>query len=734
VKRLLIILAFLPISGTAQDSLWNLWNSASSHDTVKAQVLHDITWTTVFQRPDSAYKLAEKLIAFSNETNQTLFKAKALKIQGISLYFRGDYGGAVAHYNKSLVVFNEINDQKGVAAIHINMGAMFMGINQPDTAILEFESAIKIYKEIGAENEMISPLNNLGLVHCNYGRYQKGIEYYNQAIALSEKLGDKKGIAHNLIALGIASTALGHSNVSIGYHEKALKLFTEINDYRGVISANNSLGAAYGDLGNYPKSIEHLEMSIKMAKEMGDKSSLATAYVNISVAVWENLDTTKSLFYLDAALAIREEFGDEDGIASVCNNLGKIHRLLKHKEEALKYTMRAYDIGQKLGDIHTIQHATDILNHVYKDRGDWENAYFMLELHVAARDSLASDELQKTIIRQQTTYQYEKDKLALQKEQEKKDAIAAKDSERQQVIITAISMGLGILILFALYFLNRYRASQRQKQLIEQQKIEVENQRDLVAEKNKEIMDSINYARNIQAAILPPTKLVKEYLQNSFLLYKPKDVVAGDFYWMEPTNKGVIFAAADCTGHGVPGAMMSVMCSNALTKCVKELKITDPGKILDQTTEIIEGHFKRSEANLMDGMDLALCNLDLSTNELKYAGANNPLWLLKAEGADITEIKADKQPIGHYENRIPYTTHIIQLQTSDTIYIFSDGYQDQFGGQRGKKFKSRPMREMILNMRNESMDRQREIFDDTFEDWRGGLEQVDDVCLIGVRI
>ena len=249
-------------------------------------------------------------------------------------------------------------------------------------------------------------------------------------------------------------------------------------------------------------------------------------------------------------------------------------------------------------------------------------------------------------------------------------------------------------------------------------------------EQHKEITDSINYAKRIQSAILPPKKIVKEYLQDSFILYKPKDLVAGDFYWMEHSDGKVFFAAADCTGHGVPGAMVSVVCNNALNRSVREFGMNTTGGILDKTKELVIKEFANSEDDVKDGMDIALCCLD--GNKLTYSGANNPLWIVRNQ--EIIEIKADKQPIGKFEFEKPFTTHEMDLFKGDSLYIFSDGYQDQFGGDKGKKYKTGNLKKLLLSVQNHSMEKQRDLLNDEFENWRGSIEQIDDVCIIGVRI
>ncbi|MCC7331242.1 MAG: SpoIIE family protein phosphatase [Flavobacteriales bacterium] len=250
----------------------------------------------------------------------------------------------------------------------------------------------------------------------------------------------------------------------------------------------------------------------------------------------------------------------------------------------------------------------------------------------------------------------------------------------------------------------------------------------------KDITDSINYAKRIQNAILPPQRLVKEYLPQSFILYQPKDVVAGDFYWMEYKNDKLLFAACDCTGHGVPGAMVSVICVNGLNRSVREYNLTEPGKILDKTRDIVITEFEKSDEDVKDGMDISLCCLDFKSNTISWAGANNPLWIIRKGSTQIEEIKANKQPIGKTETPQPFTTHSIEFNEGDTLYIFTDGYQDQFGGEKGKKFKAAQLKELLLSIQQENMENQRKIIAKTFDQWKGNLEQVDDVCIIGVRV
>ena len=267
----------------------------------------------------------------------------------------------------------------------------------------------------------------------------------------------------------------------------------------------------------------------------------------------------------------------------------------------------------------------------------------------------------------------------------------------------------------------------------------VRRQNQLIQDQRDDITASINYAKRIQFNLLPHERYFASGFREHFIIYKPKDIVSGDFYWMETIGETTVFALGDCTGHGVPGAMVSVVCNNGLNRSVREYKANKPGEILDKTRELVITEFEKSEDEVKDGMDVALCSLTAAANgtgpsRLEYAGAHNPLWIIRKGVTEVEEIKADKQPIGRFDAPEPFTTHEIELNQGDSCYIFSDGYVDQFGGDKGKKFKSSNLKKLLLSIQSESMDRQRTLLEENFEEWKGSLEQLDDVCMIGVRV
>lgn len=267
---------------------------------------------------------------------------------------------------------------------------------------------------------------------------------------------------------------------------------------------------------------------------------------------------------------------------------------------------------------------------------------------------------------------------------------------------------------------------------------ELDQRNAMLYEQNKELSDSINYALRIQRAILPPDYYVKQLLPDSFVYYKPKDVISGDFYFVEKAlnEDKVIFSAVDCTGHGVPGAMMSVIGFKYLEQAVVENGLTTPADILQFLDVGVNDSLRQTanESGVYDGMDLGLCTIDLKKRELQYAGSYNPLYFVQDDV--LTEIKADKFPIGVNEDGVAdiFTNHTIQLEPGNTVYLFSDGYADQFGGPKGKKFKYGQMKDIILSIQDQPMQQQMKILDQKIQEWQGNMMQVDDILIIGIRV
>lgn len=587
-----------------------------------------------------------------------------------------------------------------------------------------------------------SAYNNIGLVYDDKGEFPKAMEFFLKALKINEETGDKKRTAGVLSNIGNIYKTQHDFPKALSYFFKALKINEEIGNKNWEAANLNNIGIVYMSEEDYFKALSSFLKALEIAKELGNKYGISITQSNIgkiynhqgdSAFSMGNLSFAKTEKYPKAmefyfsSLKISEEIGDKHGIAINLGHIGSLYRKQEKYQDAEKYLLQSLALCKELGTLNYLRQIEESLSKLYYEKGEYKKAYEHLQQYGIAMDSLFSIEKEQDITRKEMNYEYEKKEQAAKLEQEKKVALHQAELKQQTLQRNSFIVGFALMLMLAGVSYRSYRNKRKAFEKIAEQK-------KLVEEKNKEILDSITYAKRIQTAILPPQKLVKEYLQQSFILYKPKDIVAGDFYWLENVGDKILFAAADCTGHGVPGAMVSVVCNNGLNRSVREFGLLDPGKILDKTREIVIGEFEKSEDEVKDGMDISLCALNTSTGNLTWAGANNPLWIIRKNATEIEEFKADKQPIGKLHQMNSFTTHALNLNSGDSIYIFTDGYADQFGGEKGKKLKSSGLKGLLLSIANKPMQEQKEIIDQTFETWKGNLEQIDDVCVIGVRI
>lgn len=586
-------------------------------------------------------------------------------------------------------------------------------------------------------------LHNLGSIFYSKGDYAKAISYFTQSLKIKEDLNDIQGIAATVNNIGNIYLDQTNYEKAKKYYLRSLEISKKLKDKHSMASALSNIGLIYSGQGDYDKALEYQNRSLNLRKEVDDKKGIAVCLSNIGL-IYSNLEEyNKALDYYKQGLDIFTELDDKQGIATSQSDFGNTYFKLGDYKKAIEYGNKSLKIAKDRGAIAQEKYAYSVLYQSYEAIKNYEKALEMYQHFIEIKDSLASEENQKEIIRQEYQYAYEKraaedsvkaavaDKirnaeLMAERAENLKHTVEAKQQTQRSYFLFGF---LALALIFGGFIFNRFRVANRQKIIIEEQKLQVDKAFGDLEIKNTEILDSINYAKRIQNAILPSAAVVQDHLKDSFILYKPKAIVAGDFYWLEVKANKVLFAAADCTGHGVPGAMVSVICNNGLNRSVREHGLTTPGEILDKTREIVLQEFDKSEDDVNDGMDISLCALE--GNKLQYAGANNPLWIIR--NGELIEYKADKQPIGKSIQPVPFTTHTIELLPKDTIYVFSDGYADQFGGDNDRKFKSGAFKSLLLSIQHLPMSEQKKHIENVFEDWKGNLDQVDDICIIGVR-
>lgn len=583
------------------------------------------------------------------------------------------------------------------------------------------QQAIDLSKKNNYKRGLGSGYFIMGWVKHYLGDYDVAQNYYVQAMKLQESIGDDKGLASTLTTMGIIAIRIGNIDKSLEYYQQALTIKEELKDSIGIGALLNNIAVVYYQLEDFDKAIAYMENALKIYEAIGSKQAQSTILYNLGGYYYDEGDREKGIRYIQEAHKATLETGDPYTIAMSYITLSSVKLDERNYKEALKLNNLALDYANKAAAKDQIMSVYETYSDIYSAMGNYHKAFEYQAQYILIKDSIFDSEKSQQITELAEKYESEKKQKEIEllnKEKEKQATITYEQNKRKNTIIFSVIGGLVLVVIFSIFLFKRFRVTNQQKIVIE--------------EKQKEITDSITYAKRIQEAILPPEPIIKKLLPNSFFLYKPKDIVSGDFYWLEQKENKILFAAVDCTGHGVPGAFVSIVGHNGLTRAINEFGLTQPAQILNKLNELVEETLRQKDNEVRDGMDISLCCIDFSNNQLQYAGANNPLYLVRNNEIIIT--KADKQPIGGTGENKTFTNHSFEISKGDSIYIFSDGFADQFGGPKGKKYGYAQFRNFLLSIQNYSMSEQLNLMNEEFNNWKGELEQLDDVCLIGLKI
>lgn len=611
----------------------------------------------------------------------------------------------------------------------------------PDSSIAYCEEAEKLSQKHNLQVQLAYSLH----CECRYlllkGDLKTTIEKLNTAISIFEKNKELKGLAKAYSLKSIALGRLGKREDELKHLLDAKKIYLSLRDKEGLSSILANLANAYNDIGQY----QHALNSLDEHQQLNLPASNQNFYIEINYGsiYYNQKKILEALKHFEKAVAIAHEYKMLDSEITGITHIAECYQELNNPSKAHEY----FQVALKLAsDNHLLVEEKDALVGIvklYENEQNYNKAFFNLKRLKLIEDSLLNIEKIKSINDIEHKLQLtEKEKIiAEQSLALEKEKVALASSRNNTLMLIAGLAIVGIAFLFLFYYNSK---TKKLFALIKQQKLEVEAQKEIIEIKNKDVMDSIHYAKYIQGSMLPSAKIMNNLFPDNFVLYKPKDVVAGDFYWTETINGKPLLAVCDCTGHGVPGAMVSIVACNALNRAIKEFKLTNPALIFDKVNELMQETFSKSDYEVNDGMDGVLCVFDHETMKLHLAAANNPIWIVSPpslktelwkEPWKLSQISADKQPIGKFKEMAnPFTLKSISVDKGEMIYLFSDGYADQFGGPKGKKFKYKQLQELLVSIAKEPLKEQHAILNKTVEDWRGQLDQVDDILIIGIRV
>lgn len=602
--------------------------------------------------------------------------------------------------------YNEINPQKGLGyareAVELSERSRYnKGICVGNTLIGDYyksqmnnSEALKHYVKAasaGEEGKCLPELqviyNIMGIIYSTEDQYELSLKYFIRVAKIAEQLHNAKRLAIAYNNIGISYKDLKRYAEAQNYYAKALALFEQEGMTRGIGSVNSNLGIISNVLG----------------------------------------DNKKALSYDEKALATFVEMKDTASAAGILANIGEVYNDEKQYRKALGYYQEALGVDRKYQAIEFRSDAYDGLSKVYANLGDYKKAYRYNLQHIALQDSIRDEQGMRQVEEMEKRLGSEKQEKEIEilKQKQEIQALHARTQSEQlkqsRIILYSVAGILLVVLLMSVFIYRAYRQIRRTNTEL--------------AEKKKEIQDSINYARNIQEAMLPEVTVLGRYFPEGFGLYLPKDVVSGDFYWFNELNDMLYCAVADCTGHGVPGAFMSMIGIDKLNQSLIDKRISDPPAILSALNVSIKKALKQKDDSSAskDGMDIAVCSYDKVTKQMHYAGANRPLWLLR--GGEIIEYKPTKASVaGFTEHAQVFSGHRIGLQEGDCVYLFSDGFADQFGGMHRKKYMTKQMKQTFLSICRLPMREQEKELERLFHEWKGELEQVDDVLVLGFRV
>jgi serine phosphatase RsbU (regulator of sigma subunit) len=681
-------------SNHAIDSLRKAYNnSENAHERVLIQLDIAKAYYQIYSIDTSIFEY-RKAIGIMHPDSLSL-KAKTLN-QLAHVYRKiEDMDNCLETHRLALNIYEEKNDYPNFARSLSVVGRDYYAQTQYDSAMTYYMEAKEVYERHDIINEDYGfLLHFIGSVFKRQGDNEAACEYYNEEIKYGRTNNFPIIEAEGLYLTGIC----GSGEEALEHYTKSLRIYTQEGSDRMIPLMYTLISGAYKELGKIDSSLYYQELCLKLYRENNEISHLASAL---------------------------------SGISSILIDLGRYN-------EARKYLMEAEEIAKKTQIKQYIRYK-DIYHAYYRlfyKQNNYKEAVKYQSMYYAYKDSVRDSDHQDAIVEMEKIYNDEKQTtmLAMQeKENELQNAenLRLKREGESETFIKYISFSaVGLVLILGIFIYLKYRQSQKQKILISNQKREMQFQKELVEEKNKDITDSMVYASSIQKAIITSEEYISEMFKEFFVFYKPRDIVSGDFYWAYETSDGKkLIAVGDCTGHGVPGAMMSMLGTAFLNEIVVEGGIHKPSDVLNKLRKQIQNALHSEDRK--DGMDMSFCRIE--NNKLTFSGANLPLYLLRK--GDLQEVKGNKQPVGfvpHEEKS--FTDQEIILQPDDQIYLFSDGYADQFGGEKGKKYKYKTFRDKIRGLSGMSLKQQKKIIVDEFDNWKGDLEQLDDVCVVGVKI
>ncbi|MGZ3901449.1 MAG: tetratricopeptide repeat protein, partial [Bacteroidia bacterium] len=676
--------------GKTTDSLQRVL-AGSKEDTSKVNTLINLSWENYSRgNIDEALSHIKEAIKLANKQGFKKGVIKGLIHNGIFNAGRSEYDSALVNYQRALTMAETLNEKKLISKASSNMGIVYMSQGDYQRALNTFYKSLAIDQELNNKTEIGKSFTNLGIVYSYMGNFPKSLECYTNALKIHEFLNEKRSIIKCYVNIGNLYNTQKDFLKAVDYFNKSLKLSKEMGDKQGLAKSYFNLGVAYKGLQEKDKAVECYNRALEFNRELNNPDGISRCYSSLGVINESLKNYDQALNYYKESLSIAEDLESKELIGEAYLNIGYLQGTLKNYKESNENAFKAMSIFREIENPDNLCAVYELLAKNFYSTGKHKQAY---EYHVMFKnlvDSIFNIDNSEMLSDIKTNFEVEKKESELKLQQEKKDAVAMEESRRQVIIRNSIIICAVLFLVLAFLIYRNLHQSKKANEIIKLQKEEVEHQKELVEENRREILDSIHYAKRIQNTLLANKQFIDLNLPGNYVYFNPKDIVSGDFYWATNKQNRFYLAVCDSTGHGVPGAFMSLLNISFLNEAVNERNIEKPNEIFDHVRKRLIENISQEEQK--DGMDGILVCFDNNTGTITYSAANNAPVLVCNN--TLQHLSCDKMPVGKGERDMPFKLYGINNKDC-MLYLYTDGYADQFGGPKGKKFKYKQLDELL---------------------------------------
>ena len=652
--------------------------------------------------------ISEKLVTVYKNSIAKKWLANAIQSIGFVFEKQENYAIALGQYKKELELRGEIKDKISLANCLNKIGELYILQDNIDDGLDYYFKALAHVNELNYKKNCLTIYTNIGNAYKRKKLFTKSLDYYNKALLMAKSINNQIYIAEALSNIGIVYAEFGNNKIAKDYFFKYLNTSISSNNKKNTAQAYLNISNIYERENNLPKAIEAKNKALKLFEEIGNQSDIAFVLANIGTSYLNSSKTAKN-----------------KPIRQTNNVAAKI------------YLNNALKLFQTLGQIENISETYFKISEIENLNQNFKSSLNNYKLHVKYHDSLLKLLDNERSIRAEINYEFTRKEIAAKAEQEKKEELAKKEKDKQQSILNLFVVAFIFMITLIIVILKNNRTKQKAYKIISEQKIEVEHQKSLIEKNQSQILASINYAKRIQESILISEEKIIQEIPEFFISYLPKDIVSGDFYWFSKQQHESFIVLADCTGHGVPGAFLSMVGSTLLNEIINHNKVNDPAKIISTLSDGLKNTLinKHDIEFNSDGMDISICKINHNTKRLYFAGVNQSIFV--AHSGKVTEIPPQInsiQGIFDINNADKINSTEIALKGNETIYMTSDGYIDQIGAESNKKFLAARFSKLISEINYFPAQIQKEKIESNLKNWKMDLKQTDDILVIGFKI